>query len=233
VNESDKTAFRILIVDDISKNIQVVGNILKRLGYSLSFATNGAQALDMAMSEPFDLILLDIMMPQMDGYEVCARLKEKSETRDIPVIFLTARTALEDITRGFHAGAVDYVTKPFNSDELLARVQTHLGLKASADTIRRKNEELSASNEELERVNAQLRQALEEIKTLRGLLPICANCKKIRLKDADPMKQESWIVLEEYLTRHTEAEFSHGICPECFERYYPKIYRDYKDSKKP
>jgi response regulator RpfG family c-di-GMP phosphodiesterase len=128
---------------------------------------------------------------------------------------------------------VDYVTKPFNSDELLARVQTHLGLKASADTIRRTNEELSASNEELERVNAQLRQALEEIRTLRGLLPICANCKKIRLKDADPRKQESWIVLEEYLTRHTEAEFSHGICPECFERYYPKIYRDYMDSKKP
>jgi DNA-binding response OmpR family regulator len=232
VDDLDVTALRILIVDDISKNIQVVGNILKRVGYSLSFATSGAQALDMAMTEPFDLILLDVMMPQMDGYEVCARLKEKSETRDIPVIFLTARTALDDITRGFHAGAVDYVTKPFNSEELLARVRTHLGLKASADTVRRKNEELAAGNEELERVNAQLRQALDEIKTLRGLLPICANCKKIRLKDADPRKQESWIGLEEYLTRHTEAEFSHGICPECLERYYPKIYREFTGSKK-
>jgi CheY-like chemotaxis protein len=233
VDESDKTAFRILIVDDISKNIQVVGNILKRVGYSLSFATSGAQALEMTMSEPFDLILLDVMMPQMDGYDVCARLKEKSETRDVPVIFLTARTAHDDITRGFQAGAVDYVTKPFNSDELLARVHTHLGLKASADTIRKKNEELSASNEELERVNTQLRQALQEIRTLRGLLPICANCKKIRLKGADPKKQESWIVLEEYLTRHTEAEFSHGICPECFERYYPGIYRAYSAPEEP
>ncbi len=230
MDEPSKTPFRILIVDDISKNIQVVGNILKRVGYSLSFATSGAQALDMVLSEPFDLILLDIMMPEMDGYEVCARLKERPETREVPVIFLTARTALDDITRGFRAGAVDYVTKPFNSEELLARVQTHLGLKSSADAIRRKNKELSDSNAELENVNAQLRQALQEIKTLRGLLPICANCKKIRLKGADPKKRESWIVLEEYLSQHTEAAFSHGICPECLERYYPKIYSEYSKS---
>jgi len=231
VDDSQKAVLRILIVDDISTNIQVLGNILRREGYSLSFATSGSQALSMVLSDSFDLVLLDVMMPEMDGYEVCARLKEREETRTIPVIFLTARTSPEDIARGFQTGAVDYITKPFNSEELLARVRTHLALKTSADTIHAQNERLSAGNEELRRVNAELRQALQEIKTLRGILPICANCKKIRLKDTDPRKQESWVILEEYLTRHTEAEFSHGICPECLRRHYPSLYEEMEEDQ--
>lgn len=222
MDEPQTEYFRILIVDDISTNIQVLGSILKRKGYSLSFATSGEQAVTMALSDPFDLILLDVMMPEMDGFEVCTRLGKDPRARDIPIIFLTARTALEDLARGFQVGAVDYITKPFNSEELLARVQTHLRLKASKDIIRAKNLELSSKNEELEHVNQQLRQALQEIKTLRGLLPICAGCKRIRLKDGDPRKQESWVALEEYLTSHTEAEFSHGICPKCLKQLYPE-----------
>lgn len=231
VDDLPKAALRILIVDDISTNIQVLGSILRREGYSLSFATSGSQALSMVLSDSFDLILLDVMMPEMDGYEVCTRLKQREETRGIPVIFLTARTSPEDIARGFHTGAVDYITKPFNSEELVARVRTHLALKSSADTIRAQNERLSVGNQELTRVNAELRQALREIKTLRGILPICANCKKIRIKDMDPRRQESWVVLEEYLTRHTEAEFSHGICPECLRSHYPSIYEEIQNDQ--
>lgn len=223
MDELQTENFRILIVDDIPTNIQVLGSILKRKGYSLSFATSGTQAVRMALSDPFDLILLDIMMPEVDGFEVCARLRNAPRARDIPIIFLTARTALEDITRGFQAGAVDYITKPFNAEELLARVQTHLGLKASKDIIRAQNLELSSKNEELQQVNQQLRQALLEIKTLRGFLPICASCKRIRLQDRDPRKQESWVALEEYLTSHTEAKFSHGICPACLKQLYPEF----------
>jgi len=226
VSDPPNSTYQILIVDDISTNIQVLGSILRREGYSISFAMSGPEALSMVLSDSFDLILLDVMMPGMDGYEVCARLKAAPETRDIPIIFLTARTSPEDIARGFRTGAVDYVTKPFHPEELLARVRTHLALKTSADTIRAQNAMLSAGNEELRQVNARLRQALQEIKTLRGILPICAICKKIRLKDADPKRQESWVVLEEYLTRHTGAEFSHGICPECLHRNYPGIYGD-------
>ncbi|MCP4132778.1 MAG: fused response regulator/phosphatase [bacterium] len=126
----------ILIVDDVPKNIQVLGNILNKESYRIAFATDGKQALDMVYNLHPDLILLDIMMPEMDGYEVCRKLKESRDTRDIPIIFLTAKTETEDIVKGFQFGAVDYVTKPFNSAVLLARVQTHLELKRAKDTMK-------------------------------------------------------------------------------------------------
>ena len=119
---------RILIVDDILKNIQVLGTILKQEGYQINVAQNGLQALEMVEKVTLDLILLDVMMPELDGFETCKRLKANPETRDIPVIFLTARTATEDIVQGFELGAVDYISKPFNPTELLVRVHTHLTL---------------------------------------------------------------------------------------------------------
>jgi len=121
---------RILIVDDTPQNIQVLGTILRDEGYKLHVARNGKQALETAGKALPDLILLDVMMPEMDGFEACERLKADASTRDIPVIFLTAKTEAEDIARGFGLGAVDYVTKPFFSAELLARVRTHLDLRA-------------------------------------------------------------------------------------------------------
>lgn len=120
----------ILIVDDTVRNIQLLGTILRENGYQISVAQNGVQALDVVDSEMPDLILLDIMMPEMDGFETCRRLKEREETRDIPVIFLTAKVETEDLIRGFELGAVDYVTKPFNSIELITRVNSHLKLRA-------------------------------------------------------------------------------------------------------
>lgn len=136
----------VLIVDDIPENLQVLGNILISKGLDVGFATNGAEALENVKFNPPDLILLDIMMPGMNGYEVCVKLKENSSTRDIPVIFLTAKTQPEDIIKGFEVGAVDYVTKPFNSGELLARVTTQLELKNSRDLIKRQNQELIELN---------------------------------------------------------------------------------------
>ncbi len=132
----DSKDFKILIVDDVPQNIQVLGNILHKEDYPVSFATNGRQALSMAESAGFDLILLDIMMPEMNGYEVCERLKENEDTRDVPVMFLTAKTDTESVVRGFEAGGVDYVTKPFNSAELLARVKTHLDLRRAQEDLR-------------------------------------------------------------------------------------------------
>ncbi len=116
----------ILIVDDTPANIDVLGAILMPY-YEISVAVNGPMALDIVDSGVIpDLVLLDIMMPEMDGYEVCAKLKSSRETKDIPIIFLTAKTSAEDIVKGFEAGGVDYITKPFNSTELLARIRTHL-----------------------------------------------------------------------------------------------------------
>jgi phosphoserine phosphatase RsbU/P len=215
--------FTLLIVDDIPANIQVLGNILQEEGYAVSFATSGRQALEMALEESYDLILLDVMMPEMDGFEVCARLHEIPGRGAVPVIFLTAKTAGEDIVRGFETGAVDYVTKPFNPPELLARVHTHLELKCARDKIQRAYGELSEKNRELSLLNEELRKALSEIKTLQGLLPICSHCKRIRKKDAPYDVQDSWVRLESYLGEHTEAQFTHSLCPQCARQLYPDL----------
>ncbi len=132
----------ILIVDDVAKNLQVLGTILSKQNYKIAAANNGEQAIKIANTTLPDLILLDIMMPGIDGYEVCARLKKDPRTKGISIIFLTAKTEPEDIVKGFEAGAVDYVVKPFNSIELLARVKTHLELKISKDLLKIKNEQL-------------------------------------------------------------------------------------------
>lgn len=122
--------FHILVVDDMLKNIQLGINLLKdNPAYTLIFATNGQQALERVKEYTFDLILLDIIMPEMDGYEVCKKLKADPHTAKIPVIFLTAKVEQDDIIRGFDVGGVDYITKPFNPRELRARVNTHLNLK--------------------------------------------------------------------------------------------------------
>lgn len=133
----------ILIVDDVPTNIQLVASILAPFDYELSFANSGQDALNQIEETSFDLILLDIMMPGMDGLEVGRRLKAHENTRDIPIIFLTAKSDEDSIIDGFEVGAADYVTKPFNPAELVARVQTHLKLKHTQDKLRRRNQELA------------------------------------------------------------------------------------------
>jgi two-component system sensor histidine kinase/response regulator len=131
----------ILVVDDVSKNLQVVGTLLRREGYRFAPATSGPQALERVRVERPDLILLDLMMPDMDGLEVCRRLKADPHTQRVPIIFLTASNEMEHLVQGFEAGAVDYITKPFNPPELLARVRTHLELKHARERLRELNEE--------------------------------------------------------------------------------------------
>jgi phosphoserine phosphatase RsbU/P len=132
MNADTKT---VLLVDDAPTNIQVVNSILKDT-YKIRIATNGAKALDIANQLPApDLILLDVMMPEMDGYEVCSRLKSADNTRDIPVIFLTGQTEIEDETKGFELGAVDYIHKPFSPAVVKARVHTHLVLRGIREQL--------------------------------------------------------------------------------------------------
>lgn len=126
-----------LIVDDQVNNLKVLGTILSGEDFEIFAARHGAEALETARLARPDLILLDVMMPELDGYEVCRRLKADPLTADIPVIFLTARSESEDLVEGFDAGAVDYVRKPFQQAELLARVRLHLELKHSRDEIQR------------------------------------------------------------------------------------------------
>ncbi|HVM50375.1 MAG TPA: adenylate/guanylate cyclase domain-containing protein [Candidatus Acidoferrum sp.] len=138
---------RLLVVDDTPANIQALSAILKEKGYQISVATNGKQALEVVARIQPDLILLDVMMPEMDGFETCRRLKAAEQWRQIPVIFLTAKTETADLVQGFELGAVDYVAKPFNAHELLARVQTHLTIDELRRSLAGKNAELARAHE--------------------------------------------------------------------------------------
>ncbi len=171
----------ILAVDDNPTNLKVLELVFRNI-YEVISVDNGFDAIEVCNNDAIDLVLLDIMMPEMDGYEVCERLKRDMATKHIPVIFITAKTATEDIVKGFDVGGVDYLTKPFKKAELMARVRTHI-----------------------------------ELKTLRGILPICASCKDIRNDDG------FWKQIEAYIGDHSEAEFSHSMCPDCMKKMYPKL----------
>jgi len=137
---SEKPVITVLVVDDTPDNLALMSSLLKD-HYRVKVANHGEKGLRIANAEvPPDLILLDIMMPDIDGYEVCRRLKAEPRTRDIPVIFLTARSEVEDETKGLELGAADYITKPISPPIVLARVRTHLALKASADFLRDKSD---------------------------------------------------------------------------------------------
>ncbi len=139
--------FLILVVDNVSKNLQVLGSILDEAGYSTTFALSGIQALERLKTAKPDLILLDIMMPDMSGLEVCSLLKADPDTAEIPVIFITASQKTEHILQAFDKGAVDYLTKPFNTRELLARVRNHLELKHTRDQLKKALKELVESRD--------------------------------------------------------------------------------------
>ncbi|MEW6357340.1 MAG: SpoIIE family protein phosphatase [Planctomycetota bacterium] len=161
----EKPKKTILIVDDSPENLRILSNLLKG-EYRLMAATNGAKALELAMSESKpDLVLLDVMMPEMDGREVCRRLKGCDDTREIPVIFITAMSEVEDEAHGFALGAVDYITKPFNPTIVEARVRTHLDLKEKNEIITQEREELRVAHELLtkaiNRLQADIRLAAE------------------------------------------------------------------------
>ncbi len=139
VPASRHTEPNILIVDDTPANLELLSGMLKERQYKIRASISGKLALQAALNDPPDLILLDINMPEMDGYEVCRKLKADPKLKDIPVIFLSALTETIDKVRAFGAGGVDYITKPFQLEELRARVETHLTLKAAREFLKDKN----------------------------------------------------------------------------------------------
>ncbi len=152
---TDQAPQNILIVDDTPANLDLLERILENCGYEVRSMPNGPLALKSAAHMPPDLILLDIKMPGMDGYEVCAHLKQQPPTQDIPIIFISALQESDDKVRAFQAGGVDYVTKPFQADEVLARVHTHLEISRMRSELAQQNEELVAA--------AKLRDDVERI----------------------------------------------------------------------
>ena len=189
----------ILIVDDMPANLRLLSNMLTEQGYNVRMSPDGELALLYAQGTPPDLILLDVNMPGLSGYEVCRQLKADPRTADVPVLFISAQDQTEDKVKAFTSGGVDYITKPFQLEEVLARVKTHLALHALQTQL-------------AERVH-ELEEALAKVHQLEGLLPICSYCKRVR------DDREYWQQVEVYIESHSEARFSHGVCPDCYEEH--------------
>lgn len=190
----------ILIVDDQPENLTLLRRILANQGYHVRPALSGEIALTAIHNDLPDLILLDIVMPGMDGFEVCRKLKESEKTREVPIIFISALDEIENKMQAFSQGGVDYISKPFHALEVLARVNTHLTLSSLVNRLAEKNK--------------ALQKTIEEVNQLRGMLPICSNCKSIR------DDKGYWNILESYIVKHSEATFSHSLCPDCAKKMY-------------
>ncbi len=172
-NKTNTSKGNILIVDDIPENIRLLASTLKKQGYKVRKAINGSMALTGVQAFLPDLILLDIMMPDMDGYQVCEKLKADEQTRNIPIIFISALDDMLDKVKAFKVGGVDYISKPFQTEEVLARVETHLSLQTMQNQLNTKNHELEQLVEQLHLQNALLKAQQEA--TVDGILVIDEN----------------------------------------------------------
>jgi len=209
--------FSILVIDDQPNNIKIISSFLNDL-YTLYIANSGEKALKILDKVKPDLILLDIMMPVMNGYEVCQIIKKQESNKDIPVIFLSAKTEVEDIIKGFELGAVDYIYKPFNIQEVTIRIGNHLKLAHAVSQITAQNSEL----DNIIQIQKQTEKALRESEKRYRLLIETANEGVVVIQDSY-MKYLNPIVVE--ITGYSEAElkakpFSEFISEEDKERVY-------------
>lgn len=189
---------RILIADDDDVSRLELEALLVRHGHKVVAVGDGTEAWTILQGEdPPRVVVLDWLMEEMDGIEVCRRVRELPELRNVYLILLTSLGDKKHILAGLEAGANDYVTKPFDRDELLARVRVGV--------------QMAGLHAELAARVAELEDALARVKQLHGLLPICSYCKSIR------DDKNYWHQVESYFKSHSEAEFSHGICPGCWE----------------
>ncbi len=191
---------RVLVVDDDAVSRTVVAAMLRRNGFDVELASDGERAWGRLQQESAPhLVVMDWMMPGLDGLEICRRLRTIDTQTPTYVVLLTSRDASADIVEGLRAGADDYVTKPPNEDELVARVSVGTRMVALQQTL-------------ADRVR-RLEEALSNVKQLQGLLPICSYCKRIR------DDQNYWQQVESYISVHSGVQFSHSFCPDCYEKY--------------
>jgi DNA-binding response OmpR family regulator len=189
---------KILIADDDAVTRKLLASSLQGDGYTVLQASDGLEAWKTFRRESdIPIAVLDWMMPGMDGVQLCAGMRENAHKRPLYILILTARGARADVLQAFRIGVDDYMVKPFDKGEFLARVRVGRRVielqKALADRV------------------TELEEALGQVKRLKGLLPICSYCKKIR-NDAN-----YWQQVEGYIMERTDARFSHGVCPECYE----------------
>jgi len=188
----------ILIAEDDPVSRCFLEVTLVKWGYEVITTCDGTQAWERLQSDSPTIAILDWMMPGMDGAEVCRRVRAIETATPTYVIMLTAKSEKEDVVEGLGAGADDYVTKPFNRQELHARIKVGIRMAELQTNL-------------VDRVS-ELEGALSKVKQLQGLLPICSYCKKVR------DDQNYWQQVDSYIGKHSEVEFSHSICPDCYDR---------------
>lgn len=185
----------VLIIDDFLPNLRLLTGMLTEIGYKVRGAPDGKLGVKAAQLAPPDIILLDIMMPDEDGYQVCAKLKSLKETRDIPVIFISALDAKLNKVKAFSVGGVDYVTKPFQAEEVLARVETHLTMYKMQKQLQQMNKELLATNQALKTSNDELdafaRTVAHDLNNPIGA--IMANCEMLEMGIIAPEDQDKYL----------------------------------------
>ncbi len=196
---------RVLIAEDDKTSRMILERILTKNGHQVTAVEDGLKALASIKKEVPDMLITDWMMPDLDGLELCLRVRALDLSSYVYIILWTALTQKENIIKGLDAGADDYITKPFDRTELLARVKAGERIIQLEKSLRQRNKELS--------------EALAQVKQLKGLLPICMFCKKIR------NDENYWQQIEDYIAKHSQADFSHGICPECLKKQYPEYLK--------
>jgi response regulator RpfG family c-di-GMP phosphodiesterase len=198
--------FKILVTDDTPEILIMSTTLLRRAGYEVLEASTGKECLDAARVYHPDLVLLDVMLPDMTGIEVCRQIKNDKSLEGIFVILASGiQISSEDQTEGLDIGADGYIVRPIPNKEFLARIQAGERIKRAEDALREKEKRQQI-------LISQLEEALAEIKTLKGCIPICASCKKIRDDEG------YWNQLEAYISEHTDAVFTHSLCPTCAEK---------------
>ena len=235
----------ILIAEDSHTQAAHLKYTLTKFDYQVVVTYDGQEAFDVIKKNKPTIVISDVLMPGIDGYELCRKIKSDRDLKDIPVILLTQLSDPKDIIKGLECEADHFITKPYNEDFLLSHIQyvlvnKELRKKSFAemgieiffagqkhfvtsdrmqilDLLFSTYEAVLHKNNELEKTNQKLKRSLETIQRLKGLIPICSHCKKIRNDDG------YWQQLEVYIREHSDAEFTHGLCPDCESQFYSKF----------
>ena len=242
----------ILVVEDSACQAEQLRLMLEKHGYAVRMATDGKHALESIRHDPPSLVLSDIVMPEMNGYQLCAAIRADERIRNLPVVLLTALSSPRDILHALECDADNFITKPYNEQYLLSRMESimagirqrqqqgsgncaevvHEGehfkvvteyqrifdlLFSTYEAMVIKNRELQDTQRELSEKVFELEVALERVRQLEGIIPVCMHCKKIR------DDQDYWHQMEQFISEHSGMKFSHGVCPECLKKYYSEF----------